>query len=413
MVNIAVIQKDTQQASVLLNTLLIEFPDNAAALATYYLVSKQENKQSSGIEKIQSAFERQPSNITIRLLLARAQVVEANYQASIDLLTEVKDQKDLPKAYWKTLGQSFIKTNQLRPATAHYDAWLTKSPNDKDAIVGKLLLLDSQNKFTEASQLTQGYLNNRDDIQMQLLNTHFLLMQGDYPSAQIVYDELPGNVLELPLVKGFLARFQLNNKQPELALENVLNAYNATPNTRNLSLLVFTYEKLKQPNKATELLKQHIEGNSTDLAAKMLLAERQIADDLSGAMGTYELALQQNPNNYIANNNLAYLYLQQGDIDKAKGYGEKAVALEPDNSAALDTLAQIYVAEKNYQSALDLYNRAITDAMQNEEIYLNYIETLLLAEENFLAERKLSQREMKQSISIIRQDKLKVDYGIE
>lgn len=242
MVNIAVIQKDTQQASVLLNTLLIEFPDNAAALATYYLVSKQENKQSSGIEKIQSAFERQPSNITIRLLLARAQVVEANYQASIDLLTEVKDQKDLPKAYWKTLGQSFIKTNQLRPATAHYDAWLTKSPNDKDAIVGKLLLLDSQNKFTEASQLTQGYLNNRDDIQMQLLNTHFLLMQGDYPSAQIVYDELPGNVLELPLVKGFLARFQLNNKQPELALENVLNAYNATP---ILEILVCWYSLTK------------------------------------------------------------------------------------------------------------------------------------------------------------------------
>lgn len=413
MVNIAVIQKDMQQASVLLNTLLIEFPDNVAALATYYLVSKQENKQSSGIEKIQSAFERQPSNITIRLLLARAQVVEANYQASIDLLTEVEGQKDLPKAYWKTLGQSFIKTNQLRPATAHYDAWLKKSPNDKDAIVGKLLLLDSQNKFTEASQLTQGYLNNRDDIQMQLLNTHFLLMQGDYPSAKIVYDKLPDNVLELPLVKGFLARFQLNNEQPELALENVLNAYDATPNTRNLSLLVFTYEKLKQPNKIMGLLKQHVESNSTDLAAKMLLAERQIADDLSGAMGTYELALQQNPNNYIANNNLAYLYLQQGDIDKARGYGEKAVALKPDNFAALDTLAQIYVAEKNYQSALDLYNRAITDAMQNEEIYLNYIETLLLAEENFLAERKLSQREMKQSISIIRQEKLKVDYDIK
>jgi tetratricopeptide (TPR) repeat protein len=238
-------------------------------------------------------------------------------------------------------------------------------------------------------------------------------MQGDYPSAKIVYDKLPDNVLELPLVKGFLARFQLNNEQPELALENVLNAYDATPNTRNLSLLVFTYEKLKQPNKIMGLLKQHVESNSTDLAAKMLLAERQIADDLSGAMGTYELALQQNPNNYIANNNLAYLYLQQGDIDKAKGYGEKAVALKPDNFAALDTLAQIYVAEKNYQSALDLYNRAITDAMQNEEIYLNYIETLLLAEENFLAERKLSQREMKQSISIIRQEKLKVDYDIK
>jgi putative PEP-CTERM system TPR-repeat lipoprotein len=412
MVNLAVAQKDMQQASLLLDQLLIEFPNNVPALATYYLVSKQGNKQSSGVEKIQSAFDREPSNITIRLLLARVHVVETNYQNAIELLTEVKDQKDLPKAYWKTLGQSFIKTNQLRPATLHYDAWLAKEPNDKDAIIGKLLLLDSQNKFAEASQLTQGYLNNRDDVQMQLLNTHFLLMQADYPAAQKVYDALPDDVLGLPLAKGFLARFQLNNKQPELALENVLVAYNATPNNRNLILLVFTYETLKQPNKAMALLNQHIEKQPTDLAARMLLAERQIGDDLSGAMESYELALQQNPNNYIASNNLAYLYLQKGDIDKAKGYGEKAVELKPNNAAALDTLAQIYIAEKDYKQALKLYDRAITDDMQNEEIYLNYVEVLFLGEDIVLAKRKLTQREMKQDASIARVAKLKADYGI-
>jgi tetratricopeptide (TPR) repeat protein len=413
LVNLAVAQKDMPQASLLLEQLLIEFPDNIPALATYYLVSKQEGNQSLGIEKIQSAFDRDPSNIGKRLLLARVQVVETSYQDAIELLTEIKGQKDLPKTYWKTLGQSFIKTNQMRPATLHYDAWLAIEPNDKDAIIGKLLLLDNQNKFLEASQLTQGYLNNRDDVQMQLLNTHFLLMQADYPAAQEAYDALPEHVLGLPLAKGFLARFQLNDKQPELALENVLVAYNATPNNRNLILLVFTYDMLKQPEKTMELLKQHIEKQPKDLAAMMLLAERQIGGDLSAAMETYKVALAQNPNNYIASNNLAYLYFQQGDIDKAKGYGEKAVELEPNNAAALDTLAQIFVAEKDYKEALDLYDRAITDAMENEEIYLNYVETLLLAEETFLAKRKLSQREMKQKISIIREAKLKADFGLE
>jgi putative PEP-CTERM system TPR-repeat lipoprotein len=413
MVNLAVAQKDMPQASLLLEQLLVELPNNVPALATYYMVSKQDNKQSSGIEKIQSAFNREPSNMAIRLLLARVQVVESNYQKAIELLSEVKDQKNLPKAYWKTLGQSFIKTNQLRPATLHYDAWLQKEPNDKDAIVGKLLLLDSQNEFAEGSKLTQGYLNNRDDVQMQLLNTHFLIMQAEYPAAQKAYDALPANVLGLPLTKGFLARLQLNNKQPELALENALIAYNAAPNIKNLMLLVFTYETLQQPNKSIVLLQQHIEKQPKDLAAKMLLAERQIGGDFSGAVATYETALQQNPNNYIASNNLAYLYLQKGDIVKAKGYGEKAVELEPNNPAALDTLAQIYVAEKDYKEALTLYDRAITDDMQNEEIYLNYVEVLLLAEETFLAKRKLSQREMKQKISIDREAKLRADYGIE
>jgi cytochrome c-type biogenesis protein CcmH/NrfG len=79
----------------------------------------------------------------------------------------------------------------------------------------------------------------------------------------------------------------------------------------------------------------------------------------------------------------------------------------------LDTLAQIYVAEKDYKEALNLYERAITDAMQNEEIYLNYIEALLLSEDKFLAKRKLGQREMKQKISITREAMLRADFGIE
>jgi tetratricopeptide (TPR) repeat protein len=248
---------------------------------------------------------------------------------------------------------------------------------------------------------------------MQMLNTHFLLMQADYPAAQKAYDALPESVLGLPLAKGFLARFQLNNKQPELALENALVAYNSTPNNRNLILIVFTYDTLKQADKTMQLLRQHVEKFPQDVAARMLLAERQIGGDLSGAMANYETALQQNSDNYIANNNLAYLHLQKGDIEKAKEYGRKAVEIKPNNSAALDTLAQIYVAEKDYKEALNLYERAVTDAMQNEEIYINYVETLLLAKEKFLAERKLGQREMKQKVSITRVDKLKADFGIE
>jgi tetratricopeptide (TPR) repeat protein len=162
-----------------------------------------------------------------------------------------------------------------------------------------------------------------------------------------------------------------------------------------------------------DALPENVLGLPLDLAAKMLLAERQISGDLPGAITAYEVALQQNPNNYIANNNLAYLYLQKGDIDKAKRYGEKPVELKPDSPASLDTLAQIYVAEKDYKEALNLYNRAVTDAMQNEEIYLNYVEALLLAGETFLAERKLSQREMKEQKSIVRKAKLKSDHGIK
>jgi hypothetical protein len=51
--------------------------------------------------------------------------------------------------------------------------------------------------------------------------------------------------------------------------------------------------------------------------------------------------------------------------------------------------------------------------IKNEEIYLNYVEVLLLAQPILLAERKLSQREIKQEVSIAREARLKTDYGIK
>jgi cytochrome c-type biogenesis protein CcmH/NrfG len=173
------------------------------------------------------------------------------------------------------------------------------------------------------------------------------------------------------------------------------------------------YEKLSQPVKSAQLLEQHVAKQPQDQTARMLLAEKQLGSDVSAAMKSYEQAIEQNPKNYVARNNLAYLYLQAGQIDTAKEHGLEAVAIQPDNAAALDTLAQIWFAEKEYEKALSLYNRAVTDDMQNEEIYLNYVEVLLASDKAFLAERKLKQRELKEPESVKRISELKAKYSLK
>jgi Flp pilus assembly protein TadD len=145
----------------------------------------------------------------------------------------------------------------------------------------------------------------------------------------------------------------------------------------------------------------------------MLLAERQIGADTAKAMASYRTAVEQNPKNYVALNNLAYLYLQAGQLDEAKKHGRAAVALQPDNAAALDTLAQVHVAEKDYEKAVELYNRAVTDAMQNEEIYLNYVEALFAAGQDFLANRKLKQRDLTSDKALAKIEELKAKYKVE
>jgi cellulose synthase operon protein C len=160
------------------------------------------------------------------------------------------------------------------------------------------------------------------------------------------------------------------------------------------------------------LLTEHVSKYPQDIAAKMLLAERQLASDNDGAISNYEAALKINPDNFVVLNNLAYLYMQQDKMPLAKKHATRAVELQPENSAALDTLAQILVKQGQNDEALKYYERAVTDKMDNEEIYLNYVEALLVAKQQKLASRKLEQRQMKLPESIVRVAELKTKYGI-
>ena len=59
------------------------------------------------------------------------------------------------------------------------------------------------------------------------------------------------------------------------------------------------------------------------------------------------------------------------------------------------------------------YENMINDSMQNEEIYLNYVETLFVADKVVLAKRKLEQRELLEPESISRVLELKTKYAVE
>jgi putative PEP-CTERM system TPR-repeat lipoprotein len=400
-------------AEIYLQDLLKEAPDFVPALATSYIISKQNGNTQTGISQVEQAQKSNPDDFELRLMLARVYLAEQQYPAAIELLDGIEDEESVPHGYWKIRGQSLIRANQRKAANDHYDLWLSKFAFDKDATVGKLLLLDNENNFSEGLTLTDAFLEKRDDLQMQLLRVHFLLMGRDSATAKLAYQELPQQVLELPMVKGFLARLQLADKKPGEALPNIKIAYKATPNFRNLSLQLYTYEQLNQRELGLTLLAQHVETQPNDLAARMLLAERQIISDTDAAMSSYEFALSQNPDNYIARNNLAYLYLEAGDTQKAKEHALVAVELKPDDAAAIDTLAQVLVKEKDYEQALEFYEKVIDDDMKNEEIYLNYVETLFVADKMVLGKRKLEQREMLDTDSISRVLDLKTKYAVE
>ncbi|MDU0353564.1 PEP-CTERM system TPR-repeat protein PrsT [Paraglaciecola aquimarina] len=122
LVNVELVLKNIPQATAMLEDLLVEHPQNVAVLATNYLLGKQQGDSSAGLAKMEAAFNQDPQNLQLRLLLARVYVTEQDYANAIKLLESLQGQQDLPTAYWKTYGQSLIRTNDVTAATNHYDA---------------------------------------------------------------------------------------------------------------------------------------------------------------------------------------------------------------------------------------------------------------------------------------------------
>jgi predicted Zn-dependent protease len=122
--------------------------------------------------------------------------------------------------------------------------------------------------------------------------------------------------------------------------------------------------------------------------------------------------LELNQNNFVVLNNLAYLLMEENNLSDAYGFAKRAFDLEPNHVATVDTYAQILVRQNKPEEALEAYNRVMNEDVQNEEIFLNYIETLLINGSKIIAERDLESRTFLLPQSNARLAELKTQYGL-
>ena len=306
-----------------------------------------------------------------------------------------------------------MRSNRYQEASRHYQDWLEVSPNNKNAMLGQAFFLDQRGEFEEGLLLSTRFIGQRpDDIQVILVHTNFLLMTGDFVNGERFFKKLPEQVAKLPASRGLLARIQANKEEFEPALTNAYAAYQAQPSSRNVLLNLFLLERLGQNTEGLLFLTKHIQQYPTDEASLMLLAERNLRTNRNAAIVSYETIIELNPDNFIVLNNLAFLYQEDGRLDEAEEYAERAVNINPDNADALDTLAQVKLAKNQLKPGLDILAKAVNQGDVSDEIYVNYIEALLINDQKVLASRRIEEREIKNMRAIDKLKLLKQKYAL-
>ncbi len=396
-----------------LETFIEQKPPYMPAVSRYFALMRQQNKTEQGVAKLKSLFEATPDNLGIRLIYAASLLLTNDVDNMLKILKETPEMEHPPELYNRLMGTGLLRNSQIDQALAHYDKWLQNEPENAQALSGKLSILEAQNKNAEGLELVNKTAETYGiNTQLMVMRTLFELRLGNYPDAQKSYDQLPKNILEQPIVRGFLAQLQMHNKNFADALPNALAAYQSKPNSYNVRLVVFCQDALGDNQASAEFIKQHLAKHPTDQITKVMLAERQISSDKEAAIQSYEELVKANPGNFLALNNLAYLYNEQGRLDDAEKYAKQAVALLPTHPDALDTLAQIQLAKGNTDQGIRNLAKATDTGKASEEVWLNYIEALLKAGKTELAKRKIADQDFKQPASSKRLEQIKTQYSL-
>ena len=90
---------------------------------------------------------------------------------TVSLLADVEGNEASPQAFWNLKGSSAYRHQQCKDATAFFDRWLSFYPQDKNAVLGKLLIVDSQKQFDQGLTLTNKVLAKRPDAQLTFIES--------------------------------------------------------------------------------------------------------------------------------------------------------------------------------------------------------------------------------------------------
>jgi Flp pilus assembly protein TadD len=96
----------------------------------------------------------------------------------------------------------------------------------------------------------------------------------------------------------------------------------------------------------------------------LLYLEQRKYDD---AITEYTRVIAERPADVSALNNLAWVYQQKGDLEKARALAERAVAAAP-QAALIDTLGWILLAQGEAERALTYLSAASLSAPKNPDI---------------------------------------------
>lgn len=325
-----ILDKNDNDLAALMGMAHVEITQGHAAEATAWL---------------QKARKSDPDAPQPRLLLARAALERGDVKLATELAQEIMDKSPNSPIGLSLTGELQMMRNDYRAAESNFEKLVTSQPQSATA---RLQLGQAQNALKKYEQARASFKEalkiDADSFPAIAALANLEMRMGNAGSALQLVDGVikrKPDLADAQVLRGDVLMSQKNYTGATVAYAQAAQHQSATLLTikqyRALTAADAPYEKRIEP------LHDWLEKHASDEAVLIVLAEAQTTQKLhKEAIETYVRVLKLNPNNIVALNNLALVYLAADDA-RAVETAEQAYGAGGKNPRIADTLGWILV----------------------------------------------------------------------
>tara|TARA_R110001583_G_C5662207_1_gene409775 strand:- start:2963 stop:5728 length:2766 start_codon:yes stop_codon:yes gene_type:complete len=358
-----------------------QYPDNAKALRHYYAAKPDEK----ALAKIEQAFQKESDNIELSLLYIDALINSGDLTQALMISNSLETNVKTPKKLWFQRISIYTKQqNELQLITS-IEEWLKANPYHIEPV---LMISDYYVKQRQVDKALQ-YLNkalsdhHKENLIIKMVKLHLLLDTNKLYEAKKLYQDQQFEIVKSEMKSGLDGRIAFLDKDFIKAIEKLTLYYKAYPSRKNAILLYLAYIADNQKVRGQQVLQEYLANNEQDNSTRMMLADSYLATEPVKAILAYEKIIINEPNNVIVLNNLSWLYLEKGELDKAQLHSKSAVELAPENPNVIDTHGMVLLKTGKRLDAWKALSKAYKISNgQDMNIALNYAEAAISINEN-------------------------------
>jgi putative PEP-CTERM system TPR-repeat lipoprotein len=343
--------------------------NNSSALVALAKIEADKGNNDNMLKLLQQARANNPVALNPRLLLTRFYLGTGNVKESLLIINEAKGLAPESPEVLLLLGQAQRLNGHSKESLESLKIAADKTPNSHFVFYQLGLTQIQIGDVATGKQSLEKVLTLKPDFLPALATSaRVAITEKNYTSARSFVKKIiqahPESV-EADVLTGDV---YMAEGKPGDAVKAFQNAFKTVQNSILVTKIAGAYNQADDKASAESTLNEWLKIHPDDIRASLFLASLyQQANDNARAINHYEKILNQDENNTMAMNNLAWLYMDK-DPAYSLELAQKAHELSPNFPEITDTLGWILVKQEKIESGLTYLQSALAERPNSPDI---------------------------------------------